>query len=621
MKFRDMTIRKKLTLLLMSAGAGAVLLACMVFYIMTTNQFRKAYEDSISTLAAILGHNCQASLAFRIPDEADKVLKSLSVSPSVIYAAVLDPAGNVFSSYGKDPRHPDTGKESGGLAYLRISHNIVVGGNVIGSVVLFDDMRELRKARLNAVSVLFFAVLISLGAAFAIVSILQGLISKPILSLALTARNIARQQDFSLRAEKLGNDEVGQFVDAFNAMLVQIENSNTERQKANEERHKLETQLQQSQKMEAIGQLAGGIAHDFNNMLTAIIGYGSLLNTRLGNDSELKPFVDQILSSAGKSADLTRQLLAFSRKQLISPRKTDLDELIRGTQKLLMRLIGEDIELKTQLADKALIVMVDPGQIEQVLMNLATNARDAMPDGGLLSICTDTEKLSESYVKEHDMEKPGMYALISVTDTGIGIDGQTQQKIFEPFFTTKEMGKGTGLGLSIVYGIIKQHGGNITVYSEPGKGTIFRIYLPLIGSKIEEAELTLVITPKGGTETILLAEDNEDVRVLSKHVLEEHGYRVIAAVDGEDAIDKFKDNKDRIEFIIIDVIMPKKSGKEAIDEIKKINPHIKVLFTSGYTSEIISRKGVLEEGINFMSKPATPHNMLAKIREILDKET
>ncbi len=387
-----------------------------------------------------------------------------------------------------------------------------------------------------------------------------------------------------------------------------------------EEKVKLEMQLYQAQKMEAIGQLAGGIAHDFNNMLTAIIGYGSLLNTQLGKDSELKPLVDQILSSAGKSADLTRQLLAFSRKQLIAPKETDLNELIKGMEKLLARLIGEDIELKTRLTEKTLTVMVDPGQIEQVLMNLSTNARDTMPDGGMLSIVTETAELYEDYVKGHDMEKPGMYALISVTDTGRGMDEKTQQKIFEPFFTTKEVGKGTGLGLSIVYGIIKQHGGNITVYSEPGKGTTFRIYLPLTESKIEEAKVTEIIRPKGGTETILLAEDNEDVRVLSKMVLEENGYTVIDAVDGEDAVNKFKEKKDIIQFVIIDVIMPKKSGKEAIDEIRKIKPDINILFTSGYTSDIISRKGILEEGMNFISKPVTPNDLLAKIRAIMDKE-
>ena len=394
----------------------------------------------------------------------------------------------------------------------------------------------------------------------------------------------------------------------------------TGRKKAEEEQRKTQSQLLQSQKMEAIGHLAGGIAHDFNNMLTAIIGYGSLLGMRIDKDSELKFYVDQILSSAEKSANLTRQLLAFSRKQTIAPRETDLNDLIKGMKKLLLRIIGEDIELQAPLAEKDITVMVDPGQIEQVLMNLCTNARDAMPNGGLLSISTETVRLDEDYTRTHDLEKPGRYALIAVTDTGIGIDEKNSQKIFEPFFTTKELGKGTGLGLSIVYGIIKQHNGNITVYSEPGRGTTFRIYLPLITANTEEAERVETVMPKGGTETILVVEDNEEVRTLTKHVLEGFGYKVIEAEDGEDGINRFAAQRDEIQLVIIDVIMPKMSGKDAMDEIKKIQPDMKVLFTSGYTADIINKKGILEEGTNFISKPITPYELLARVRELLDKE-
>jgi CheY-like chemotaxis protein len=372
--------------------------------------------------------------------------------------------------------------------------------------------------------------------------------------------------------------------------------------------------------MEAIGHLAGGIAHDFNNMLTAIIGYGSLLGMHIDKDSELKFYVDQILSSAEKSANLTRQLLAFSRKQTIAPKETDLNELIKGMKKLLLRIIGEDIELQAHLEEKDITVMVDPGQIEQVLMNLCTNARDAMPNGGLLSISTEAVRLDKDYTRTHDLEKPGRYALIAVTDTGIGIDEKNSQKIFEPFFTTKELGKGTGLGLSIVYGIIKQHNGNITVYSEPGRGTTFRIYLPLITANTEEAERVETVMPKGGTETILVVEDNEEVRTLTKHVLEGFGYKVIEAEDGEDGINRFAAQRDEIQLVIIDVIMPKMSGKDAMDEIKKIQPDMKVLFTSGYTADIINKKGILEEGTNFISKPITPYELLARVRELLDKE-
>jgi CheY-like chemotaxis protein len=262
--------------------------------------------------------------------------------------------------------------------------------------------------------------------------------------------------------------------------------------------------------------------------------------------------------------------------------------------------------------------MADSGQIEQVLMNLATNARDAMPHGGLLTIETELVELDEQYIKTHAVEAPGMYARISVTDTGIGMDEKTRERIFEPFFTTKEMGRGTGLGLAIVYGIIKQHNGYINVYSEPGKGTTFRIYIPLIKPEFKEVESMVLSAPKGGTETILIAEDDTEVRRITKEVLENFGYKVIEAVNGVDAINKFIENKDRIRLLLFDLIMPKKNGREAYEEIRKIMPDIKVLFTSGYPADIIHEKGVLEEGINFISKPVSPDDLLRKVREVLD---
>ncbi len=392
----------------------------------------------------------------------------------------------------------------------------------------------------------------------------------------------------------------------------------TDRKRAEDESAILKAQLGQAQKMEAIGRLAGGIAHDFNNLLTAIIGYGSLLKINMAKDDPLMAYVEQILSSSEKAANLTQQLLAFSRKQIISPRPVNLNEVIKRAEKLLLRLIGEDIEFKTILADKDLTVMADSGQIEQVLMNLATNARDAMPRGGLLTIETELVELDKEYMKTHAVEAPGIYARISVTDTGIGMDEKTRERIFEPFFTTKEMGRGTGLGLAIVYGIIKQHNGYINVYSEPGKGTTFRIYIPLIKPEFKEAESIVLPAPKGGTETILTAEDDAEVRRLTKEVLENFGYKIIEAVNGADAINKFIENKDRIQLLLFDLIMPKKNGKEAYEEIRKVMPDIKVLFTSGYTADIIHEKGILEEGINFIPKPVSPDDLLRKIREVLD---
>lgn len=387
------------------------------------------------------------------------------------------------------------------------------------------------------------------------------------------------------------------------------------------ERKKLERQLRQSQKMEAIGQIAGGIAHDFNNILTAIIGYASLLQMKMRKDDPLRRNAEQVIASAERAANLTQSLLAFSRKQTSNPLPVNLNKIINRVESLLLRVIGEDIELKTMLSDKDLTVMADHVQTEQVLMNLATNARDAMPEGGLLTIETGTMEMDEEYVKVQGYGKPGRYALISVTDSGIGMDKKIKAKIFEPFFTTKEIGKGTGLGLSIVYGIVKQHNGYINCYSEQGKGTTFRICLPIIKGEVKEIKQAGISAQIGGTETVLVAEDEEEVRELTKVVLEEFGYSVIEAVNGDDAVKKFMENKDKVQLLLLDVKMPKMSGKEAYDRIRKIKPDIKTLFASGYPADYVYKKDMLGAGVDFVSKPISPTELLKKVREVLDKKS
>lgn len=388
------------------------------------------------------------------------------------------------------------------------------------------------------------------------------------------------------------------------------------------EKKKLEDQLRHAQKMEAIGQLAGGIAHDFNNILTAIIGYGSLLQMKMKEDDPLRINVEQILASSERAANLTHSLLTFSRKQDIHLTAVNINEIIKRIDKLLMRIIGEDIELKTITADKDLTVMADSGQLEQVLMNLCANARDAMPAGGTLTIEAERVSLGEEYVRAYSYGKPGIYALISVTDTGIGMDRKTREHIFEPYFTTKESGRGTGLGLSIVYGIIKQHKGFINVYSELGEGTTFKMYLPSAESvSSEETRPSEIVPLTGGTETILLAEDDPDVRELTKNVLEEFGYTVVEAVDGEDAIESFLGNRDRIDLLILDVLMPKKNGKEVYEEIIKLRPDIRTIFASGYTKDLILKKGFLEEGLTFVRKPISPTELLKKVREVIERRS
>jgi len=395
-----------------------------------------------------------------------------------------------------------------------------------------------------------------------------------------------------------------------------------ERKRAEEEKRKLEDQLRQAQKMEAVGQLAGGIAHDFNNVISAVMGFATLVHMKMRAEDPLRQYVEQILESTERAGNLTHGLLAFSRTQIMNPKPVNLNGIIRCIEKLLSRLISEDIEIKTILREDDPYVMADTGQIEQVLMNLATNARDAMPKGGLLLIGTDLVAFDESYVKAHGYGKPGTHAVLSVTDTGTGMDEETRKKIFEPFFTTKEVGKGTGLGLAMVYGIIRQHHGYIDVCSEPCKGTTFKLYLPAIGNKAGKEKAISAPSPLiKGSETILAAEDNPAFRRLMEIVLREYGYDVIMAEDGEEAVRKFRENREKIALCILDIIMPKKSGREVYEEVKMMRADIKVFFVSGYTADKILKERILEEGLDFIIKPVSPRDLLVKVREMLDRRT
>jgi len=388
------------------------------------------------------------------------------------------------------------------------------------------------------------------------------------------------------------------------------------------EQKKLEEQLRQAQKMQAIGTLAGGVAHDFNNILTAIIGYGHLTLIKMAQDDPHRLNIESILEAADRAAHLTQELLLFSRKQISELKPIDLNKVVGQVEKFLKRVIGEDIACKKTLTNHPLTVFADSHQLEQVLMNLATNAHDAMPGGGTFTVTTEAVALQEDFIAAHGYGKRGDYAMITVSDTGKGMDEETRKRIFEPFFTTKEVGKGTGLGLAVVYGIIKQHEGFINVYSEPGKGSTFRIYLPTTASAAgEEVAARQEEAPARGTETVLLAEDDETLRKLTLTVLTEFGYTVIEAVDGEDAVRKFMENKESIHILLFDLVMPKMNGKEAYDEIRKIQPEMKVIFASGYAPDIIRQKMSLEEGAHLLYKPMSPMELLRKVRSVLDGAT
>jgi signal transduction histidine kinase len=382
------------------------------------------------------------------------------------------------------------------------------------------------------------------------------------------------------------------------------------------ERKKLEEQLLHSQKMEALGTLTGGIAHEFNNIMTAILGFAEFLQDGLEEDGRMRTYADVIMTSAERAARLTEGLLAYSRKQILLRERVDVNEIVRTVEILLSSIVPENVDMKTRLAEKELTVHADRARMEQVLMNLATNALDAMPDGGSLTMEAERVSFSRETVKGQSRIAPGEYACVSVADSGEGIDDETQEKMFEPFFTTKEVGKGTGLGLAMVYGTMRRHSGHVTVESEPGRGTVFKVYLPLSRAERVQEEAAAPGAPERGTETVLLAEDDAAVRMLVKETLEKSGYRVIEAVDGEDAVLKFRDNGDGVDLLLFDMVMPGKTGKEAWEEIERTHPEVRVAFISGYVDDIRTSE-LLEKGHALIPKPVKPKELLSRVREVL----
>lgn len=386
------------------------------------------------------------------------------------------------------------------------------------------------------------------------------------------------------------------------------------------ENKKLEQQFLQAQKMEAIGQLAGGIAHDFNNILTAISGYGNLLRIKTDSDPALNRYARNILACSERAANLVKGLLAFSRKQVNDPKPTDLHDVIKGAEKMLRRIIGEHIEFSIILSKASPVIFADSNQIIQVLMNLATNARDAMPGGGKVTVRTETvDKLEDPLIGDNIPTEGGRYALLAFEDTGVGMDETLVEKIFDPFFTTKETGKASGLGLATIYGIVKQQKGFVAVQTNPGSGTTFKIYLPIIDTPAETRQVIRIGTPPRGTETILVCEDEADIRKFIREILESHGYSVIEARDGEEGIDSFRHYKDKIGLVLLDVIMPKKSGKDVHDIIVGINPRVKTLFMTGYAAETLQNAGLNEPVSGCLFKPIETDILLAEIRRVLDE--
>jgi signal transduction histidine kinase len=385
-----------------------------------------------------------------------------------------------------------------------------------------------------------------------------------------------------------------------------------------EELQQAREHLRQAQKLEAIGRLAGGVAHDFNNLLSVILGYCEILLSRTAAASG-RAELEAIAHAGHRAADLTHQLLAFSRRQVLEPKIIDVNALVRSIGEMLGRVLGEDIQLMVRTAARIGRIKVDPSQAEQVIMNLAVNARDAMPRGGKLTLETADIELDDTYARDHLGVEPGHYVMLAVSDTGHGMNKATQARIFEPFFTTKPKGKGTGLGLSTVFGIVKQSGGNIWVYSEPTVGTTFRIYFPRVADALSAPEPSAPTELAGGTETILLAEDEDHVRAVARDILVPLGYRVLEAATPSDALRLCKQHPDRLDLLLTDVVMPHVSGRELARQIAALRPEIRILFMSGYTDDAIVNHGVLDTGLAFLQKPLTPLSLARKVRQTLDR--
>jgi len=401
-------------------------------------------------------------------------------------------------------------------------------------------------------------------------------------------------------------------------LLRSVREELAERERAEAALRKSEEQLRQAQKMEAIGRLSGSVAHDFNNLLSVILSYSDLLLSDLKPIDPLRSDIESIRKAGEKAADLTRQLLAFSRQQVLAPRVVDLNSVLIDSEKMLRRLLGEDIEIVAHYARTLARVKVDPSQIDQVLLNLVINARDAMPNGGKLTIETKEVELDDSYTSEHFGVASGQHVMLAVSDTGVGMDQETQARIFEPFFTTKDIGKGTGLGLSTVFGIVKQSGGHIWVYSEPGGGSTFKIYFPATEAEDNELPEPIELATLNGTVTILLVEDQDEVRRVAHAILRRYGYHVIEARNAGEALLSCERHPRTIHLLLTDVVMPQLSGRELAERLATMRPTMKVLYMSGYTENVIVHHGILDSGIAYLQKPIVPELLARRVREVLD---
>ncbi len=633
--------------------AAALLVACIALLVYDQASYRDVLTRNLMSEAEIIGNNSIAALEFDDEPTATEVLSALRAKPGLIVARLLDREGRLFARFPTkvtDQVPPGLAAQADGISHaggtLQVLHTVRSHNRTLGRVHLEVSSAELDQRFLQYSRVAGVVLLIAIALALLLFSRLHRLVSGPILDLARTTSEVASRQDYSVRARKHGDDELGHLIDCFNEMLTQIQLRDAELQKARSElearveertaelshayellklemaeRTKLEAQLRQAQKMEAIGQLAGGVAHDFNNILTVILGHTSLLLTGDGLPADTAEPLKEIESSAKRAADLTRQLLTFSRRQVIRMTPFGLSQVLTNVAKMLQRLLGEHIFLDLRLDHRLPAVDGDVHMMEQVIINLAVNARDAMPNGGSVTITTSLVQIAPGEARQNPEARPGRFVRLEVRDTGCGMDEATLQRAFEPFFTTKPLGKGTGLGLATVYGIIKQHEGWIEVHSQLERGTTFSIYLPATRSAVDASEATRIWTAlHGGSETILVVEDEDPVRDFVGLCLRRYGYQVIEARNGRHALEVWATHRERVDLLLTDLVMPEGvDGRQLAQRLSQEKPGLKVIYSSGYSEENLRGDLELKDSVNYLAKPYEAAHLVRVVRSRLDQ--
>ncbi len=603
------------------AFIGAIM-ALMLSFIISYQQYKNRVSFLKSELDNIVGSNesfIEESLWILDTRLLNLVMQGFLVNGDIVFAQIADDNGQTIVSYGTLDSDNVIIKTIP-LFHLDEGKNIFLGKLTVAA----SKLSAVREAESSIMITLLQSLLLMSIISVSIIYIFWHLVSRHLITIQQYTRRITfkeRQEPLVLDRQvnrHTKDDELASTVDAINFMYSKAIEAYRKLENETSEKIKLEQQLLQVQKIESIGRLAAGVAHDFNNVLSVIIGYSDLLLATITANDPIREKIKRIHESGSQAATLTRQLLAFSRKQVLEKKVISINTIIRNFLKILGKMVGEDIVITTYLSEENCTVEADPGQIEQVIMNLIVNARDAMPNGGEIIIETAEVQLDQHYVNKRNEVKPGPYVLMAFSDTGEGMDEKVLSKIFDPFFTTKEYGKGTGLGLATVYGIVKQHDGYIYAYSEKGRGTTFKIYLPASKKIAEEIESKSTVKALlEGNETILIVDDNASIRQLIVETLKPLGYNCMQAVSGKDAINVLRKYSGEVHLLLTDVVMPGMSGRELAEIIREERPEMKVIFMSGYTENIIAHHGVLEQGINYISKPVTPVTLTQKIWSVL----